>query len=115
MLKQKSENFIKKFEIFNLKNSVKEILCIQEDKIKMKDLKVKTNFFNFGNPGSKAYLFVNTDQKRLQQVLLNIISNAVKFTDRNGKIALEFKLLDNLKRMIQVKIIDNGMGIKEQD
>lgn len=37
--------------------------------------------------------FVKTDQKRLQQVLLNIYSNAIKFTGRDGKISLVVELI----------------------
>ena len=35
---------------------------------------------------------VNTDKKRLQQVLLNLLSNSVKFTDRDGSILILIEL-----------------------
>ena len=48
----------------------------------------------------------------MQQVFLNLVSNAVKFTDRNGKIIVEVLKMDKL---IKVSITDNGLGIKEGD
>jgi signal transduction histidine kinase len=59
---------------------------------------------------------IKTDSKRLQQVFLNIISNAVKFTDRNGKIILVFeKITENDKSFLRISVSDNGAGIKTKD
>ena len=41
----------------------------------------------------KPNYMVKTDMKRMQQVLLNLYSNAVKFTPRNGKISIVVDLL----------------------
>ena len=70
----------------------------------MKQIDVRTTYTGFGD----NYL-VKTDMKRLQQVLLNIFSNAVKFTDRQGKISVHLTLLSNM--LLQVKVTDNGLGI----
>jgi signal transduction histidine kinase len=50
----------------------------------MKGIQIEKHFKGFDNINYK----VNTDQKRIQQIFLNIFSNAVKFTDRNGKIMI---------------------------
>ena len=56
------------------------------------------------------------DPTRLKQILLNLISNAIKFTEE-GEVRLEVNMQeidkDNVK--IEFKIIDTGVGIKEED
>ena len=51
------------------------------------------------------------DENRLQQILYNLIGNAVKFT-REGKIEVTDKIVtENNKRMIAVTVSDTGIGI----
>jgi PAS domain S-box-containing protein len=61
--------------------------------------------------------YVRTDQFRLRQVLINLLSNAAKFTDR-GKIVLSAVLKqkneENSKVKVLFSIIDTGIGIKEE-
>lgn len=51
------------------------------------------------------------DKRRLRQVFLNVISNAIKFTDK-GQVTLRVKKLDN---SIRVEIQDTGLGIAKKD
>lgn len=51
---------------------------------------------------------ITGDPHRLQQVLLNLLTNAVKFTPEGGKISLTLVQRDN---DIELKITDNGKGI----
>ena len=52
------------------------------------------------------------DPLRLGQVLINLLNNAVKFTER-GSIILEIKALDNINKL-EFRVIDTGIGIKEK-
>ncbi len=56
------------------------------------------------------------DKVKLKQILLNLISNAAKFTEQ-GYISLEAGLLyeDKERQRIEVRIRDSGIGIAEED
>jgi len=56
---------------------------------------------------------VNGDRDRLMQVIINLISNAVKFCDSNsGKIDVTLSVQTD---HLQVDVKDNGIGINEED
>jgi len=50
------------------------------------------------------------DAAALRQVLLNLISNAVKFTDPGGAVTVR---VSDEKGMVEVSVTDNGIGIPE--
>ena len=52
---------------------------------------------------------VETDETKLHQVLQNVISNAVKFTEK-GKIDIRVNLVAN---NVTIEVIDTGIGIPE--
>ena len=58
-------------------------------------------------------LDIYSDEVRLNQIMLNLISNAVKFTN-NGYILISCKYNEDLEE-IHLSIIDTGSGIKEED
>lgn len=51
---------------------------------------------------------VDADVARLQQILLNLLRNAIKFTGTGGRIALAVAIRDD---MLRVTISDSGIGI----
>lgn len=53
--------------------------------------------------------YVRGDCMRLQQILWNILTNAVKFTPLGGKIVIQLERLD---RQAQITVKDTGKGIK---
>ncbi|SDO01884.1 PAS domain S-box-containing protein [Lutimaribacter pacificus] len=55
------------------------------------------------------------DPVRLRQVLLNLISNAIKFT-RNGSVSLECEVMEhNGAETLEFRVVDTGIGIAEKD
>jgi len=61
---------------------------------------------------------VLSDRRRLLQCLLNLISNAVKYTER-GSIRVEAALAASSppeqEKCIEISVTDTGLGIKEED
>lgn len=52
------------------------------------------------------------DEERLQQVLVNLIDNAIKYTPENGQIKVS---LDVKEKEVVVAVEDNGIGIPKKD
>jgi len=60
--------------------------------------------------GSNEMMFADTE--RIQQVLANVLSNAIKYTPNGGKIIVDGRILPGF---VEVLIKDNGIGISEDD
>ena len=58
--------------------------------------------------GSADGLYVMADAVRIEQVLMNLLSNALKFTPRGGRVAVQVERDDGLLR---IDVIDSGQGI----
>ncbi|MDR0427430.1 MAG: response regulator, partial [Dysgonamonadaceae bacterium] len=57
-----------------------------------------------------------SDTFRIRQIVDNLLSNAFKFTPRNGKIVLAASISNNKQQPeLIISIKDSGIGIKEQD
>ena len=55
------------------------------------------------------------DEMRIQQVILNLQSNAIKFTDK-GKIIIRVeRKYEKKDNFLVISVIDSGIGIKEKD
>ncbi|HET7851943.1 MAG TPA: ATP-binding protein [Methyloceanibacter sp.] len=52
------------------------------------------------------------DKRACKQMLLNVISNAIKFTDTGGLVRISAREADG---MIELIVADNGIGIAEHD
>lgn len=55
------------------------------------------------------------DSLRINQILMNLLSNAFKYTPEKGKISLtaEEKQLDESNILLQIEVEDNGIGIQK--
>ncbi len=103
-----SNNLKLKKERFEIRNLIKETIDDFTNKYK----NTQKNDFEILDSNEKNNLrnkeiFVKADKVRIQQVILNLLSNAYKFTE-NGKIIIKIKKNDN---QINIKVQDNGQGI----
>jgi len=57
---------------------------------------------------------IYVDPRRLKQILINLLTNAVKFTPEQGRVTLQVHG-DLEQDLIQFSVIDNGMGIAPED
>ncbi|GGB61189.1 hypothetical protein GCM10011505_47320 [Tistrella bauzanensis] len=56
---------------------------------------------------------VNCDSRKLRQVLINLLTNAVKFTPDGGRISLVVRLMPD--RSLTMTVTDNGRGMAEDE
>ena len=62
---------------------------------------------------NKAPYSVNGDMEKIRQVVLNIIDNSIKYTEK-GSITVSLKK-DDAAKIIRLDVIDTGMGISAED
>lgn len=86
---------------FNLYDSLKPILATFGGKCEKKHITIDLTL------SSKDY-FVNADKDKIEQVIYNLIDNAIKFSHNNSTIAINIK---DKNEKIFISIKDNGIGI----
>ncbi len=102
-----------KIEINNdyveLKQIVYEVKQLFSDKIIEKNLEFSVNF------NEELHYKIVIDKSKLRQILLNLISNSIKFTEK-GFIKVNFTFFNIVKNSIDIKcsIEDSGIGISEE-
>ncbi|MGZ3920893.1 MAG: PAS domain-containing sensor histidine kinase, partial [Bacteroidia bacterium] len=93
---------------FKMSLSISAMLHLFETKIQEKNLKLVKEY------DTRIPEMLVGDPVRLHQIILNLVSNAVKFTSK-GKITVSVKLLEDSeeKSTIEFAVSDTGIGIEE--
>lgn len=104
---EKLELDIEKFDINILSEQV-------SDAVKFQIQQKKINFKNIIS--NQLPSFFMGDLFRLRQILVNLLGNAVKFTNK-GSIELLIELIDNIEDdyTLRFSVIDTGIGIEEKN
>jgi two-component system phosphate regulon sensor histidine kinase PhoR len=116
-LENSNNNLIYNEVVFN--DLINNLIMIFENKLKNKNLNLKLEIVKD--------LIIEIDAFRIEQVLINIIDNAIKYSE-NGDVQIICKIINpnkyrinnrivetNYKEMLLISITDNGIGIPDKD
>lgn len=94
---------------FNLDEILEHIVSIVSFKAEEQGIELRVE----RDPLVPMYFF--GDAKRIQQVLLNLLNNSVKFTDK-GSVTLKIKLIEKneINYQLQISVIDTGIGMNQE-
>ena len=101
-IENKTKKKVEKVDLFEVFEEVNEVINYIAKK---KNIKVK---YDFKNKDIDLWEYSGY----IRQILLNIISNAVKYTGENGKVSVK-QYIKSERVFIEVK--DNGIGIPQED
>ncbi|MDQ1583189.1 MAG: two-component system, sensor histidine kinase and response regulator, partial [Microbacteriaceae bacterium] len=93
---------------FDPRNLVEEVAALLSESARVKGLEL----IAYCSPGVPAALV--GDYGRIRQVLVNLVSNAVKFT-AVGEVAIRVDVLDIDGDQVRFEVRDTGIGIDESD
>ena len=99
-----SQNLNLKLELLNLDEIISNAINDAKRSHEMKDVSLL-----YQRDGNNDSVFIEADRVRLNQVILNLISNAIKFT-KEGSIIVNAKKQDRENKII-VRVKDTGIGI----
>jgi len=92
-------------ETFELRAFLEEIFQLFASQAEQKKIKLILEWEN-------KSLWIASDRLRLKQILMNLIGNALKFTER-GEVRIQVSLTPNHR--LKIAVIDTGMGLSKAD
>lgn len=90
---------------FELYSSIRDTIMIISSLASKKEITIQFE------DDKTSSLVITGDEKRIRQVFINILSNAVKFTAEKGHIQVKVRILS---QFVEIDFIDNGVGISKE-
>ncbi|RJQ31269.1 MAG: GAF domain-containing protein [Actinobacteria bacterium] len=104
MSKIESASLKMKIEVASIEEVINKVVDLMKPEIQKKKLRFKLSM-----PASLPQ--IRMDKSRIEQVMINLMSNAVKFTDK-GSVELS---VENSKDKLITSVKDSGFGISQED
>ncbi len=101
-LQSEKENLI--YKTIDTKSAVEQILFM---------IKNQADGHSFKFECREGTLSVLVDENKFQQIMINLLDNAIKYSDENTQITITAES-SSLKNMVDIKIEDEGAGIPEE-
>lgn len=95
---------------YEIASMVNDLLNMVESRARAKNLEIKVNIDR-----TMPHLLYG-DELRIKQVILNILTNAVKYTEKGSvTFTMGYEKLDEEKISLYVSVKDTGIGLKPED
>lgn len=107
-------DMINRFESGEIKLNISkfDINLLVKETFDMLDLEAQSRNAILSLNTSAPQVFVNADKQKISQVLINLISNAIHYANRQqAQIIVKTTILKN---KVLIEVSDNGMGIKPE-
>jgi two-component system phosphate regulon sensor histidine kinase PhoR len=104
--KIETKEFQLKMEVISLPNFIDDIIDFVKEPAEKKKISLSRNEI----PSSLA---VQGDRSYLEQILINLLDNAIKYTPDGGRVTLS--AIEKNSKDIQFSVGDNGIGIPKED
>ncbi len=104
----------KKMEImpvrYDLSSLINDLVNIAAEQAKKKSLTFTVNV------DKKIPRILDGDEYHIRQVMLNILNNAIKYTERGGvTVTIGYETIDTYNILLKCAVTDTGIGIKSED
>jgi signal transduction histidine kinase len=90
---------------FDLPRAIENTLTLVRERVQRRGIAL-------GHTVDKRLGMIHGDERKVRQILLNLLSNALKFTPEGGRIDVQAALRDGVA---EVSITDTGVGISPED
>jgi len=91
-------------EEFHLGEVIEDVIKSFSPIVNKRNLKITTE--------ATESIKIISDKKRVKQVLMNFVSNAIKFTEQ-GSVKIKARILED--KILELCVLDTGIGIKKDD
>ena len=93
----------------NIKKIIEDVIVLISKRIKEKKISLKVDL-------DDNQKFVIGDAEKLSTLFLNLIDNAIKFSNPSKTIEIKILKVDEIfKKYVSISIVDEGIGINEED
>ena len=97
---------------FPLADALEAVLCLVKEKAMNHAIRLSLEI----EPGAGAVL--EADETKFKQIMLNLLSNALKFTPDGGNVAVRARKAGGAApgaELLEISVADTGIGIKPED
>jgi signal transduction histidine kinase/integral membrane sensor domain MASE1 len=93
-------------ETFDIADVIKEVVDFHKKEVEQKGLELKLD---------GVHQTIETDRRRVLQCVMNLVSNAVKFTEKGIVRIQNSEQIIGIDKYAKIIVTDTGIGIKEED